>query len=63
LPEIKSEPVIDGEGNEVKDENGNTIVKPTIFTKLPLEEPYFEINANNRTITIPAEFKKNGIAV
>lgn len=47
LPEIKR----DNEGN------------PTIFTKLPLDEPYLEINANTRAITIPAEFKKNGIAV
>lgn len=47
LPEIKR----DSEGN------------PTIFTKLPLDEPYFEINPNTRAITIPADFKKNGIAV
>lgn len=33
------------------------------YTKLPLDEPCFEINANTRAITIPAEFKKNGIAV
>ena len=47
LPEIKK----DAEG------------KPTIFTKLPLDEAHFEINPNTRAITIPAEFKKNGIAV
>lgn len=33
------------------------------YTVLPLDEPYFEINANTRAITIPSEFKKNGIAV
>lgn len=33
------------------------------YTMLPLDEPYFEINANTRAITIPSEFKKNGIAV
>ena len=33
------------------------------YTKLPLDEPYFEINANTRAILIPNEFKKNGIAV
>lgn len=33
------------------------------FTFLPLDEPFFEINANTRLISIPAEFKKNGIAV
>ena len=37
--------------------------KPTVFTRLPLDEPYFEIKANTRAITIPDEFKKNGIAV
>jgi hypothetical protein len=37
--------------------------KPTIFTRLPLDEPHFEINANTRAITIPGEFKKNGIGV
>ena len=47
LPEIK------------RDSKGN----PTIFTKLPLDEAHFEINPNTRAITIPAEFKKNGIAV
>lgn len=47
LPEIK------------RDSKGN----PTVFTKLPLDEAHFEINPNTRAITIPADFKKNGIAV
>lgn len=34
-----------------------------VFTFLPLDEPLFEINANTRAITIPSEFKKNGISV
>lgn len=33
------------------------------YTALPLDEECFEINANTRGITIPAGFKKNGIAV
>lgn len=33
------------------------------YTTLPLDEPHFEINANTRAITIPTDFKKNGIAV
>ena len=37
--------------------------KPTVFTKLPLDEAHFEINANTRAITIPNDFKKNGIGV
>lgn len=30
---------------------------------LPLDEEVFEINANSRTITIPPNFKKNGLGV
>lgn len=30
---------------------------------LPLDEPHFVINSNTRAITIPTDFKKNGIAV
>ena len=33
------------------------------YTVLPLDEDYFEINANTRAINIPASFKKNGVAV
>lgn len=33
------------------------------YTALPLDEDCFEINANTRGITIPASFKKNGLAV
>lgn len=33
------------------------------YTVLPLDEDHFEINANTRAITIPANFKKNGVAV
>ena len=47
LPELKR----DSEGN------------PTIFTKLPLDDNHFVINLNTRGITIPDDFKKNGIAV
>lgn len=34
-----------------------------IYTVLPLDEPVFSIDTNTRTITIPEEFKKNGISV
>ena len=30
---------------------------------LPGDEPYFEVDANSRTISIPSEFQKNGVAV
>lgn len=43
------------------DEQGNKI--PTKFAILPLDEPHFIINANTRAINIPADFKKNGVAV
>lgn len=33
------------------------------YTVLPLDKECFEINANARSISIPAEYKKNGIAV
>lgn len=33
------------------------------YTILPLDEEYFEINADARTITIPTNFRTNGIAV
>lgn len=33
------------------------------FLMLPLDEPVFEIDANKREITVPSEFKKNGISV
>ncbi len=33
------------------------------YLMLPLDEPYFEVDANKREIIVPAEFKKNGISV
>ena len=33
------------------------------YTILPLDEEHFSINANTRAITVPVDFKKNGIAV
>ena len=47
--------------NEEDSENKN--LAPSIYTILPLDEPYFEIKANTRAIRVPDEFKKNGIAV
>lgn len=55
LPLIKSTIEIDAEGKEVE--------KPTKFVILPLDEEPFKIDANRRSITIPDNFKKNGIAV
>lgn len=33
------------------------------YAILPLDEEHFEIDANSRIITVPASFRKNGIAV
>ena len=33
------------------------------FLRLPLDEPVFEIDANTRSINIPAEFRSNGLSV
>lgn len=33
------------------------------FSRMPIDEPPFAINANSRQIEIPGDFKKNGIAV
>lgn len=33
------------------------------YTVLPLQEDYFEINANSRLITVPELFRKNGLSV
>ena len=33
------------------------------YAILPLDEEHFEIDANSRIITVPADFRKNGIAV
>lgn len=33
------------------------------YTILPIDEDYFEIDANSRSISIPNSFRKNGIAV
>ena len=33
------------------------------FLRLPLDEPLFEINANTRAISVPAEFRSNGLSV
>ena len=56
LPMLKEDTAIDKiTGEEIK--------VPSIFTKLPLDEPHFEIKANTRAINIPDEFKKNGVAV
>ena len=37
--------------------------EPGRFLLIPTDEPLFEINANSRTITVPADFSRNGVAV
>lgn len=38
-------------------------INPAKYTRLPLDENLFEINANTRTITVPSDFSKNGVSV
>ena len=45
------------------DEEPNTDRDNYIFLRLPLDEPTFKINANERQIYIPDNFKKNGLSV
>ena len=47
-------------GSAANDSNAGT---PGKFLLLPLDEPLFYIDANKRTINIPADFNKNGIGV
>lgn len=39
------------------------MINPAKYTRLPIDEDLFEIDANARTITVPANFSKNGISV
>lgn len=45
--------------NEVKSNPSNLCH----YLRLPVDEPYFEINANNRTITVPSVFAISGVGV
>ena len=47
-------------GSAANDSNAGT---PGKFLLLPLDEPLSYIDANKRTINIPADFNKNGIGV
>ena len=38
-------------------------INPAKYTRLPLDEDFFEIDANARTISVPANFAKNGISI
>lgn len=37
--------------------------KNLVYTVLPLDEPTFDIDADSRVITVPEDFRKNGISV
>jgi len=45
----------------VEEHSGDSGLLP--FGLLPLDEPTFDINADTRVITVPSDFKKNGISV
>ena len=61
-----------GEGNFTRIETleqyfnciGDLKVIDTKFTVLPVDEEYFEIDANSRAITVPQNtFRKNGVGI
>lgn len=44
--------------------NGQRPAQPkNKFYRMPLDEPFFEINTDTRTITVPSEFYNNGLGV
>lgn len=49
--------------NNAVDANGESRYNFIKYLMLPLDEPAFEIDANSRTINIPADFKKSGVSV
>lgn len=48
---------------QLKPENGEDEDIHNYFAKVPLDEDYFKINADARTITIPTAFARNGVGV
>jgi hypothetical protein len=42
---------------------GSLAALDQVYAVLPLDEPTFDIDANTRQITVPADFKKNGLSV
>ena len=63
--QIKNIPSLFANLNEIasKQENGQYVIPPEYYAMLPADEPFFEINANTRVITVPDAFKKNGISI
>lgn len=49
--------------NNAVDADGESRYNFIKYLMLPLDEPAFEIDANSRTINIPADFKKSGVSV
>ena len=56
------------EGEGESEEGATTLVKEYLrhgtdpyFLRLPLDEPFFEINANTRVITVPSELRQIGV--
>ena len=45
------------------DSQNNPIYAAGKYLVVPFDEPYFEIDANTRTITVPEHFKKYGVGV
>lgn len=49
--------------NATDPETGAYLIPAEYYAMLPVDEPFFEINANTRVITVPDSFKKNGLSI
>ena len=49
--------------NATDPETGAYLIPAEYYAMLPVDEPFFEINANTRVITVPDSFRKNGLSI
>lgn len=49
--------------NDIKNLATSQLERGKFLLVMPADEPYFEIDANARTISVPADFKKYGVGV
>lgn len=49
--------------NDIKNLTTSQLERGKFLLVMPADEPYFEIDANARTISVPADFKKYGVGV
>lgn len=49
--------------NATDPETGAYLIPAEYYAMLPVDEPFFEVNANTRVITVPDSFRKNGLSI